>query len=40
VLTAGSALAGVGSQPGNLTLSPSSGALSLTPTWSTSKGCP
>jgi hypothetical protein len=40
VLTAGSALAGVGSQPGNLTLSPSSGALSLTPTWSTSTGCP
>ncbi len=40
VVTAGSALAGVGSQPGNLALNPASGALSLTPTWSTTDGCP
>jgi hypothetical protein len=40
VFTAGSALAANGSQPGNLTLSPASGALTLQPTWSTSTGCP
>jgi hypothetical protein len=38
--TAGSALAGVGSQPGNLSLSAATGALSSTPTWSTTDGCP
>jgi hypothetical protein len=40
VMTAGSALAANGSEPGNLTLSPASGATSLTPTWATSDGCP
>jgi hypothetical protein len=40
VMTAGSALAANGSEPGNLTLNPTSGATSLTPTWSTSDGCP
>jgi hypothetical protein len=42
VMTAGSALAGVGTQPGNLSLSPASGAANLNPapTWSTSDGCP
>src|SRR5215472_17020438 len=40
VMSAGSALAANGSQPGNLTLSPASGALTLQPTWSTSTGCP
>jgi hypothetical protein len=39
-MTAGSALAGVGSQPGDLALSATSGALSSTPTWSTTDGCP
>jgi hypothetical protein len=40
VMTAGSALAANGSQPGNLTLNPASGAATLTPTWSTSTACP
>ena len=40
VASAGSALAANGSQPGNLTLSPASGAATLTPTWSTSTACP
>jgi hypothetical protein len=34
------ALADVGSQPGDLVLSASSGALSSTPTWETTDGCP
>jgi hypothetical protein len=38
--SAGSALAGVGTGPGQLTLNPASGATTLTPTWSTSTGCP
>ncbi len=40
LLTAGSALAGVGAQPGDLVLSASSGALNTTPTWSTTTACP
>jgi hypothetical protein len=40
VMTAGSALAANGSQPGNLTLNPASGATTLQPTWSTSTACP
>ena len=40
LLTAASAQAGVGAQPGNLTLNPASGSSSLTPTWSTSTACP
>jgi hypothetical protein len=40
VTTAGSAIAGVGSEPGHLKFSPASGATTLTPTWSTSDGCP
>jgi hypothetical protein len=40
LLAAGSALAGVGAQPGDLQLSASTGALSSTPTWSTTDGCP
>jgi hypothetical protein len=40
VASAGSALAANGSQPGNLTLSPGSGAVTLQPTWSTSTACP
>jgi len=40
VATAGPSLADVGSQPGNLILRPGSGAASLTPTWSTTDGCP
>lgn len=40
VVTAGPALADVGSQPGNLILRPASGAANLTPTWSTTDGCP
>jgi hypothetical protein len=40
LLTAGSALASNGSQPGKLVLAPASGASSLTPTWSTKDGCP
>jgi len=39
-MTAGSALAGIGSEPGNLVLSPATGAQTLTPTWSTLDGCP
>lgn len=39
--TAGSALAAVGTQPGNLTLSlPSGSPLTSTPTWSTTTPCP
>ncbi len=42
LLTAGSALAGVGAQPGDLALSPATGALTLSPapTWSTTTACP
>jgi hypothetical protein len=40
VATGGPALAGVGSEPGHLTFSPASGATTLTPTWSTTDGCP
>src|SRR5271165_3372506 len=41
LLTAGFALAtGVGGEPGNLVLNPSSGALNKTPTWSTTDACP
>jgi len=40
VVTDGPALADVGSQPGNLILRPGSGAAALTPTWSTTDGCP
>jgi hypothetical protein len=40
LLAAGSALAGVGAEPGDLVLSASTGALSSTPTWSTTDGCP
>ncbi|HSR86364.1 MAG TPA: Ig-like domain-containing protein [Streptosporangiaceae bacterium] len=40
VMTAGSALAGVGTEPGNVSLNPASGATSLTPTWTTTDGCP
>jgi len=38
--TAGSALAAVGSQPGNMILSASTGALSSQPTWGTTTACP
>lgn len=38
--TGGLALAATGSQPGNLILSPASGAASAQPTWSTTDGCP
>jgi hypothetical protein len=38
--TAGLAQAADGSQPGNLILTPASGATSHTPTWSTTDGCP
>jgi hypothetical protein len=41
MLTPGFALAsGSGSEPGNLVLKPASGAITLTPTWSTTDGCP
>jgi hypothetical protein len=40
VVTAGPALASVGSEPGNVRFSPASGATKLTPTWSTTDGCP
>jgi hypothetical protein len=40
LLTAGSALALNGSEPGNLILTPASGAAHLQPTWSTKDGCP
>jgi hypothetical protein len=40
LLVAGSALAGVGAEPGDLTLSASTGALTSTPTWSTTTACP
>jgi hypothetical protein len=40
LLAAGSALAGVGAQPGDLTLSAATGALTSTPTWSTTTACP
>jgi hypothetical protein len=39
-LTTGPALASVGSEPGHLIFSPSSGATTLAPTWSTTDGCP
>jgi hypothetical protein len=39
-MTAGPALAGVGSEPGHLKFSPASGGTVTTPTWSTSDGCP
>jgi hypothetical protein len=40
LLTAGFALAGVGSEPGDLVLSPASGPLSTDATWSTTVACP
>jgi hypothetical protein len=40
LLAAGTALASNGSQPGRLALHPASGAVTLTPTWSTADGCP
>jgi hypothetical protein len=40
ITTAAPALAGVGSEPGNLKFKPASGATALTPTWSTTDGCP
>lgn len=40
LISAGSALASNGSQPGNLILHPAAGATTLTPTWSTTTGCP
>lgn len=40
LLTAASALASNGSQPGNLILHPASGASNLKPTWSTKDACP
>ncbi len=39
-MTTGSALASVASQPGSLLFRPATGALTLTPTWTTSNGCP
>ncbi|HEX4656834.1 MAG TPA: hypothetical protein VH307_05585 [Streptosporangiaceae bacterium] len=40
LLTATAALAVTGTQPGNLSFHPPSGATTLTPTWSTTDGCP
>ena len=40
MFTAASAQAGVGSQPGNLQLSPATGPSTSTPTWSTTTACP
>jgi hypothetical protein len=40
VLGAGAAHAAVGTEPGDVTLSPASGATSGTPTWATSVACP
>jgi hypothetical protein len=40
LLMAGSALAGVGSGPGQLALNPTTGALTSTPTWATTTACP
>src|SRR6516165_3956269 len=40
LLTAGFALASGSLEPGNLSLSQSSGAVTQTPTWSTTDGCP
>lgn len=40
VMSAGSALAAVGADPGGLILNPSSGATTLQPTWTTTNGCP
>ena len=40
LLTPATAEASVGSQPGTLTLRPSGGAVTRTPTWSTSTACP
>src|SRR5215472_8833877 len=41
LVTAGLALAaGVGSEPGNLALSPAQGPIGTTPTWATTDGCP
>jgi hypothetical protein len=40
ITSAGSALGSVGSQPGDLIFHPATGALTLTPSWSTTAGCP
>lgn len=40
LLTAGSAFASSGLQPGNLIFTPASGVSSATPTWHTKDGCP
>jgi len=40
LLTATAALAVTGTEPGNLSFHPPSGATTLTPTWSTTDGCP
>jgi hypothetical protein len=40
LLTATAALAVTGSEPGHLSFHPAAGATSLTPTWSTTDGCP
>jgi hypothetical protein len=40
LLTATAALAVTGTEPGNLSFHPPSGATTLTPTWSTTGGCP
>jgi hypothetical protein len=40
LITATAAQAVTGSEPGNLSLSPAQGATTLTPTWSTTDGCP
>jgi large repetitive protein len=40
LLTASSALAAVGTLPGDLVLNPTTGALTSTPTWSTTVACP
>jgi hypothetical protein len=39
-MSAGPALASVGTEPGNVKLSPASGDGTLTPAWSTTDGCP
>jgi len=40
LLAAGPAYAGFGSAPGDLTLNPTSGATTVTPTYATTEGCP
>ena len=40
VLSAGAAYAGVGQEPGDVSLSPASGSTSTSPTWATTVGCP